>query len=306
MALEQRPTYTKDQITKYFDRLKLPEADRKYDVSDLKQEEALDYLALLQKLHLAEIPFENLEIHYSPHRQISIHTEALFDKIIGSNNGRGGYCMENNALFGTLLYSLHYTLYSAAGRVFEVRWTGFGHMINLVAIGGTKYHVDVGFGSDSPTRPMPLESGMIHPQMKPGSTRLNYRNISENVDPNQRLWVYEYRKNDDSEWEQKYCFSELEFLPQDYNVLNYFTSTNRATIFTKLIMVVKKVMRDGELVGNMILVGNSLKWRIDGEKGDEIEFKSESERLEALEKHFGMKFGEIERDSIRGLVTEIK
>lgn len=122
----QRPTYSRPQITLYFDRLGLSEPQRRYDVAGLTSEDALDYLAQLQKLHLARVPFENLTLHYSPHRQISIHPEELFKKIIGENNGRGGYCMENNCLFGTLLNSLGFQLFSAGARVFDNgQWTGW-------------------------------------------------------------------------------------------------------------------------------------------------------------------------------------
>jgi arylamine N-acetyltransferase len=92
----------------------------------LEPEAALAYLSQLQRLHLIEIPFENLTLHYSAHRQICIHPEEVFKKIISDNNGRGGYCMENNTLFGTLLYSIGFTIFSAGARVFDGgKWTGW-------------------------------------------------------------------------------------------------------------------------------------------------------------------------------------
>jgi arylamine N-acetyltransferase len=124
-----RATYSQDQITAYFNRLKLPEQERKYHVAELSPEAALAYLTRLQQLHLAAIPFENLTLHYSFHRQISIHPEELFKKVISDDNNRGGYCMENNCLFGTLLLSLGFTIYSTGARVFDVfeqgKWTGW-------------------------------------------------------------------------------------------------------------------------------------------------------------------------------------
>jgi arylamine N-acetyltransferase len=304
------PTYTHDQITKYFDRLELPDGQRKYSVADLNDHEALEYLALLQKLHLAAIPFENLSLHYSTHRSVSVHPDDLFRKIIGDDNGRGGYCMENNRLFGTLLSSLAFTLYSGGGRVYlgNGAWTGWSHMVNLVTIGDTKYHVDVGFGADGPIVPMPLHrSGTTQQHIKPASTRLQWRNIDGNLDPNQRLWVLEYRRSDESDWEINYVYTELEFQPQDYTIMNYFCSTSQRIWFTQSIAVEKKILGDhGELVGKLTLVGNSLKRNIHGEKKEHVEFKSEAERLDALEKYFGIKFGEAERDAIQGLPSEIK
>ena len=50
----------------------------------------------------------------------------------------------------------------------------------------------------------------------------------------------------------------------------------------------------------------ALKWNVKGEKTKEIEFKSEEERIDALEEYFGMKFGDAEREGIAGLPSEIK
>ncbi|KAH3949632.1 arylamine N-acetyltransferase [Parastagonospora nodorum] len=304
-----RVILTKDQVSSYFDRLKIPAEKRSYDVTTLKDEDALKYLALLQKHHLAEVPFENLTLHYSAHHQISLHPDELFKKIIADNNGRGGYCMENNALFGTLLRSLGFNIYSGGGRVWEnSTWTGWGHMLNFITIGDTKYHVDVGFGSEVPLVPMPIDrSGTVQPHISPATVRLQWRNIPGNTDPSQRLWVYEYRRDDEAEWEMRYCYSEVEFLPCDYFAMNYFTSTSRKSFFTRLAVMDKKLLDDeGEYKGSIILNGNTLKRRIHGVKEEEVVFETEAERLVALEKFFGIRFGEAERNSIIGLGSQLK
>ncbi|USP81401.1 arylamine N-acetyltransferase 1 [Curvularia clavata] len=301
--------YSPAQIARYFDRLGLPQEQRIQHVASLDATDALGYLARLQTLHLAEIPFENISLHYSTHHSVSVHPHQLFKKIIADNNGRGGYCMENNALFGTLLRSLGFTVYPGGGRVFTgTAWTGWSHMINIVTIGDTKYHVDVGFGGDAPTAPMALDrTGTVHKSIQPASARLQWRNIPGNTDPSQRLWVYEYRRSDDCDWEMKYSFTELEFLPEDFALINYFTSTSRHTWFTRMIVADKKIVGpDGELIGKMTLAATTLKWNIRGEKTKEIEFKSEADRIEALEKYFGIKLDQAERDSIAGLASEIK
>ncbi|KAJ6282908.1 hypothetical protein J3E71DRAFT_277829 [Bipolaris maydis] len=306
--MSARPTYSQPQIDRYFDRLKLPQEQRRYRVAGLPDADLLNYLTLLQKLHLAEIPFENFGLHYSAHHSLSVHPEQLFNKIVGDNNGRGGYCMENNCLFGTLLTSLGFTLYSGAGRVFEGTSSGgWMHYINFVTIGDVKYHVDVGFGGDGPIAPMPLDpAGTVQKHIQPASARLQWRNIPGNVDPNQRLWVYEYRRSDDSDWEMKYAYSELEFQPQDYFAMNYFASTSRHIFFTSRIVAHKNILEDGELMGKMSMVAATLKWNIRGEKTKEIEFKSEAERVEGLDKYFGIKLTQAERDGITGMPSEIK
>lgn len=308
-AQENMPFLTRDQITSYFRRIRLPESKWHYDLSAAKPADALHYLILLQKHHLAEVPFENLTLHYSHHRAVSIHFEALFQKIVANNNNRGGYCTETNALFRTLLRSLGFVIYSGGARVFNNgTFTGWSHMVNFVTIDHTKYLVDVGFGGNGPIVPMPLQRvGTIQQHISPASARLQWRNIPGNVDPGQRTWVYEYRCNDDSEWEIIYSFTELEFQSQDYAIMNYFTSTSPRTFFTRMVVVEKKILdEDEELIGALILNGSNLKWRIHGEKQRELEIASETERLGALDKYFGIKFGPADRDGIRGLPSEIK
>ncbi|PVI00341.1 arylamine N-acetyltransferase 1 [Periconia macrospinosa] len=271
------------------------------------------YLTTLLTHHLATIPFENLSLHYSPHRQISLHRDALFQKIVGDGKGRGGYCMENNALFGLLLKGLGFVVYEAGARVWnpsaEGEGEGSSHMINIVTIGTKKYHVDVGFGSQGPIVPMPLDtSSPIQPHLTPASARLQYKNIPGTTDPSQRYWVYEHRASPNTSFQPRYCFTELEFLPSDYQVMNYFTSTSNKTWFTRTVVVERKVMGEGgELVGDVTVNGDVMKRRgKDGVKEREVKFASEEERVRALEEEFGIRLDEVERDGIKGLPSEIK
>jgi arylamine N-acetyltransferase len=181
-------------------------------------------------------------------------------------------------------------------------------MVNIITIAERKYHVDVGFGGNGPIVPMVLDkSGSVQPHIAPASARLQWRNIPGNTDPNQRLWVYEHRIDGSSDFQIFYSFTELEFLPSDYNIMNYFTSTNAKTFFTRVIVGEKKIAgEDGELpVGTLILGNGDLKWRINGEKKKEIKFESEDDRVRAIEEHFGIKLSQVERDSIRGLPSAL-
>lgn len=115
-----RPTYTAAQIQQYYERIRLPESLRKTPVSTIANtREGLEFLKVLVKHQLAYVPFENLDLHYSPHHTISIDPQHLFRKIVGRHAGRGGYCMENSALFGTVLRSLGYDIVSIGAKVNE-------------------------------------------------------------------------------------------------------------------------------------------------------------------------------------------
>lgn len=306
----QRPTYTREQITQYFDRIQLPQQDRKYDVSALEPADALTYLTTLQKYQLAAVPFENLTLHYSAHRHVSLHPEELFKKMVTDNNGRGGYCMENNSLFGIVLLSLGFTVYAAGGHVCQGDfWLGLSHMVNLVTIGNRKYQVDVGVGPYGPIEPLPLErpGGGIYRHISPASVRLQWRSLSANSDPEQRYWVYEIRNDEQSEWGAfKYAFTEMEFFPQDFAIMNAFPSTSPRAWFTKVVVASKAILDErGELAGRVNINGNSLKIRMGAHVTEKLHFETEQDRLDALEKYFGIRFGAAERDGIRQLVSEI-
>jgi len=181
-------------------------------------------------------------------------------------------------------------------------------MINIVTLGDSKYQVDVGFGGNGPTQPMKLDkSGTVEKHIKPATCRLQWRNIDANTDPSQRLWIYEHRINEESDFQTTYCFTELEFIPSDYKVMNHFTSTAGTTFFTRTVLAVKHILGDDEeLTGSLILGNNDLKWRIHGAKDKEVKFESEDDRVGALEKHFGIKLSQAEKDGIMGLPSEIK
>ena len=117
----ERPIYSPEQLDQYFARINLPQRHREPFIaqSSKDNEASLGFLKILQRYQVAAVPFENLNLHYSVQRHISIDAEKLFDKIVATKSERGGYCMENNTLFGTVLRSLGYNVMSVGGRVNE-------------------------------------------------------------------------------------------------------------------------------------------------------------------------------------------
>lgn len=305
-----RDNLTREQVERYFDRIELPASKRHFDVSALSTEDALKYLGELQQHNLTGIPFENLSIHYSPHRQIALGAVDLYKKII-ETPGRGGYCMENNSLLALLLRSIGFQCYIAGARVLEGdRYTAWTHAVILVTIADKRYEVDVGFGSNCPTRPLLLDdSGIIVANDGPASIRLVYGDVKGTTSPGQKLWRYQHRINDSSDFVDMYAFTELEFLERDLEMMNYFTSTNPRTIFTQKVVCMKffrsQSGRD-TLEGAVILLNDGIKWRQSGEIIQSETFKSEDDRIEALQKHFGIRLDWSERNGISRMVSEIK
>ncbi|KAK7525202.1 uncharacterized protein IWZ02DRAFT_468938 [Phyllosticta citriasiana] len=309
----EAPRYSYHQIRQYYDRICLEENMRIYDVNPLSPADKLDFLGVLQRHSLSTIPMENISLHYSTYRQISLDGEELFAKQILSP-GRGGSSLENNLLLSIVLRSLGYNVYLSGARVKEAEdrpFSAWCHAICLVTIGLYNHVVDVGFGPNGPTRPMRVDkntSETTSAQIAPAHMRLAWKNIEGNTDPNQRLWVYQYRRNHDSAWQDLYCFSEMEWLHQDFQLINYYTSTSPRSWFTQTVICSKMVIdspENPELIGAMILQ-NELTMCIHGRVESQQVFKSEEDRLGALDKVFGIALTKSEQDGIKGLVTEIK
>jgi arylamine N-acetyltransferase len=318
--------YSQAELGQYFRRISLPAAAHLYDVSSLDAAEQLQHLGLLLRHQLTNIPFENLTLHYSTHRVININPKHLFAKIV-LQPGRGGYCMENNTLFHTVLLTLGFDVYLAGARVFEGggRLTGLSHCLNIVTIGGERYAVDTGFGPNEPIHPLRIVEDVVQPHIPPASTRLCLGSIEPALRKDQKLWIHEHRPSEDGAWTPQYCFSEMEFLPQDFAVMNYFPQTDRATIFTQKLLCVKFTWDEQSFVapgedngstasggvgtqinGTLILMDDNFKWRKNGEKVFEKKLASEAERLSVLKEYFGIELAEADKEAILGTTLEIQ
>ncbi|CAD6587383.1 MAG: N-terminal acetyltransferase [Alectoria sarmentosa] len=336
-----RSSYSKEQLQKYFDRISLPEIYRTQLVVEGQNaipDEQLSYLANLKKYHLAAIPFENLELHYSPTKTVSLEPQYLFQKIVVRGDGRGGRCMETNCLFGTVLRSLGFDVYSAGARVNQAAqpvaatkgWKGprhdgwcarlahasnnltddflphRNHMINIVIIANKKYLVDVGFGgSGAPTHPIPLVSDQPSSNIGSQKIRLLLTSISDNTRKDQQLWCYQFCHGENRTWIDGYSFTETEFLPQDFKMMSFFTSTSKTSWFTYRVVCVKQLMENGELVGEMKLYENEVRRRVRGESELLAMLTTEEERVHALEKYLGVKLSEPEVLGIHGMITQL-
>ena len=183
-------------------------------------------------------------------------------------------------------------------------------MVNVVRLeGGRRVMVDVGFGANGPVQPMLLdgsdEAGPVR-HVGPAEARVVWGNISENTDPEQRLWQYQHRVDTQSEWQSIYCFTELEFLPADYEIMSFWTSQSRKSWFTYCVVAVKFILEGDEVVGVLILEGAEVKRRVMGKTEPLRTCRTEEERVRALEEVFGMRLTDEERSGIRGMVTELK
>ncbi|USW58043.1 Putative arylamine N-acetyltransferase, papain-like cysteine peptidase superfamily [Septoria linicola] len=299
-------TFTESQLKAYFQRV--------YFSQDRHPPQSLQFVTSLLRHQLTYAPFETLGLHYSTGRQISLDPEALFHKIV--TRRRGGYCLENNAFFGVVLRSLGFLAYGVACRITAATtgatdgsWRAMSHMANIVFIDGKKYLVDVGFGADGPSLPLPLDAEAILEGLPGQCLRLERKTLPQHTDPEQKVWVYCIRLGDSSPWKDIYHFHEQEFFALDFDVLNHYNMTIGR--FTKLVVAQRFLCStagpETGLIGTILLSQDRIEQRNGTMPAEVLEnFDAEAQRIAALEKHFQLALTAEEQDAIRGTASELR
>lgn len=104
-----------------------------------------------------------------------------------------------------------------------------------------------------------------------------------------------------------YCFSELEFIPNDFEVMNFRTSSSRASWFTYR-FVLNSIILDKETdepIGAVILVGGEVKRRLQGISEVVETCKNETERIQALKRWFDIDLRDEEIRGIQGMASDL-
>ncbi|KAI1676010.1 hypothetical protein KJE20_14398, partial [Pyrenophora tritici-repentis] len=129
-------------------------------------------------------------------------------------------------------------------------YDGMNHMLNLVHFEDKDewFVVDVGMGAMGPNMPYPLRDNFEVTSIAPRKIRLQKRAIGESYGGANapKLWCYDVcydpSHGADNKWIPTYCFTENEFLPQDYEVMSWFTSTHSRSFFTRYVTATKMIM----------------------------------------------------------------
>ena len=180
------------------------------------------------------------------------------------------------------------------------------HIVNIVSLAdGTKYMVDVGFGGDGATKPLPLVDALVTRNIGTQDLRLMRQSIPQFADQSQELWVYQYRNDLNLPWNSFYCFAEHEFSQQDFEIINYWTSQHPDSFQTHTVLVIKFLRRGDEIYGKRMLVDGLVKENLGGKTTLIETCTTEAERIAALKTHFGITLTEEQKEGIRGLGTEL-
>ena len=114
-------------------------------------EPTLETLVALHRAHMLSVPFENLDIHLG--RPLVLDPAANFGKIV--TRRRGGWCYEQNGLFGWVLEQVGFNVTLLGARVVGERvGRDLGHLMLRVDL-DRPWLADVGFGESSLV-PVPL------------------------------------------------------------------------------------------------------------------------------------------------------
>jgi len=231
-------------------------------------------LNALQKKHLLNIPFENLDIHYKI--PIELNLANIFEKVVIKR--RGGFCYELNGIFHELLNSIGFNVKMISARVFnqeqQIFSPEFDHLAIIAKIDSIDYLADVGFGEFA-FGPLKVELNTIQNDER-GSFRIEryddlYYNVSKQVGEN---WVPEYmftlKKRDLSEFKDMCHYNQTS--PLSHFTQNKFcslpTENGRITVTAKKIKITE------------------------GDSVAELQLNSEEEFLVALEKYFHIRLND--------------
>ncbi|KXG50906.1 Arylamine N-acetyltransferase [Penicillium griseofulvum] len=310
-----KPTYTDEQLELYLKRIGYsnsaqPDGNLLQRLRQDIENDALSALCNLQRRHLAAIPWGNSGLHYSQHHTISLNPESLFEKMV--ERRLDGYCMENTGVFFIVLRSLGYPVYATGGRhsqlsgradtIDPAKWTyDFDRDYQ-------RSEVDVGFGNNCATAPLLLQEGATATAIAPSEMRIVRESIPEFTDQSQKIWIYQTRYNSESEWLPMICFSDVEFLPQDFGVMNFSVSQSRASWFTQVFVCMRMILDESgtDIIGQCIMSGKEVKKRLRGQTEILQVLETEEDRVKALAKHFDMHLRVDEIQGIRGMTSELK
>jgi len=238
----------------------------------------LETLRAIQFLHPQAIAFENLDplLGRSPRLDI----ESLQQKLVRSR--RGGYCFEQNALFGHALRALGFRVTGLAGRVVWNRPDNMttpprSHMVLRVELDEGTYLADVGFGL-SPTGPLRLE-----PDIEQQTPHEPFRLTKDGEQ-------YTLQAKLLGKWQSFYRFDLQAQEEVDYEVANHYVSTWPTSHFVTSLIAARAApeLRYG-------LRGNQLSIRPLNGAGEQRALTSAAEMRAALSDLFGITVPEPDR-----------
>ena len=216
----------------YLERIGIKEVNITADLKNLKR---------LQRQHLINVPFENLDIHWK--HPISLDNKRFYNKVIGRK--RGGFCYELNNLFYELLEKIGFQNKIISARVSKGNGdfgAEYDHLAIVTRIGDEEYLVDVGFGSFTAE---PLKC-VLNVEQKDANGVFSIRKFDDNY--------FEVVKKNVGVWQSEYIFSLTERNLAEFTEMCQYHQTSPESHFTrgKICSIMtpngRKTLTDGKFI----------------------------------------------------------
>ncbi len=243
---------------------------RRIGINDVEMTASAKNLRFLQRAHLLQVQFENLDIHWK--RLIILDTKNFYAKIVDKR--RGGFCYELNGLFHELLNELNFPSRIISARVAQDNGEfsrEFDHLAILTHVEGEDFLVDVGFGAFT-VEPLKF---VLDVEQKDANGTFIIRKHDEDY--------FEVAKKNGEKWRGEYIFKNLERDLAEFEEMCDFHQTSPASHFTR-----RKICSLMTLDGRKTLTDKKFIETIGSEK---IETEVDSEEIfnQILEREFNIK-----------------
>jgi N-hydroxyarylamine O-acetyltransferase len=189
-------------------------------------------LAAIHAAHVDAIPFEGCDPLLR--RPVNLDLASVQEKLV--DNRRGGYCFEQNALFKVALEVIGFKVTGLGGRV---RWMSppdspLGpreHMVLKVDLPDGPYLADVGFGACVLDSPLQFKTE-VEQRTAMGTYRLSEAD-----------GLFSLSAKQPAGWRTMYVFNLEPQIQSDYELGNWYTSTNPRVPFINN-LVIERVSSD--------------------------------------------------------------
>jgi N-hydroxyarylamine O-acetyltransferase len=224
-------------------------------------------LEQLQRAHLTNVPFENLDVYAG--RTVRTDDEWTVTKI--AQRRRGGWCFELNGAFAALLTELGFEVKRLAATVLYGSVSPIPTHLSIEVALDRPYLVDVGFG-DSFIRPLPLDSEGPHDG---GTAKFGFQFEGDIT----TLISHE----DDGTIQPHYRFERTGHLPSEFEEASSYLQTTPGLQWTES-RFATRLLDDGP--DRVTLLTDRIKFRRDGIWSEHAIEESDWDRL--LAEWFGL------------------
>ena len=188
---------------------------------------SLATLEQIHQLHPRAIAFENINSFVA--ERVSLQANDVFEKLV--NQGRGGYCFEQNLILAGILKALGFQVTEHAARVLwrspEKTEMARTHMLLKVDIAEQSWIADVGFGGLTMTAPLRLDPGAI--QHTPNETFRIHQEGDE----------FTIAVSLNGGLKQMYVFDLLPQYPIDFEMANHYVATHPQSHFVNNLVMAR-------------------------------------------------------------------